>query len=151
METLTLKSKVFESAKAKQMELIEDFRARIAELEKSEDSINEDQHGSQEIHDAGSLELINSLGNELKFAAEELYLLKQLDADKVCDTIQLGAIVKTDKMTFFPSVSLEVFEVDGDEYFGISEHAPLYKEMQGKKAGESFSFKDNIYQVLEVH
>ena len=40
---------------------------------------------------------------------------------------------------------------DGDELYGISAKAPLFEAMKGKKAGETFSFRDEVYRIEELY
>lgn len=153
MNNLDFKNKVLEKAKERQQEIIDDFKTSIEELTKSEMNINDGQLDlDQQSMDAASNELIDKLGGQLNFVLDEMEFLKQMRvADEPHENVVLGSIVKTDKMTFYPSVSIEKFDVDGKELFGISAQAPLFKEMKGKKVGDSFSFHDQHYTIEEVY
>jgi hypothetical protein len=38
----------------------------------------------------------------------------------------------------------------GSTVYAISTDAPLYKEMEGKKAGNSFNFRDGEVEIVNV-
>jgi transcription elongation GreA/GreB family factor len=153
MEKLAHKKKVMVEAIKHQESIVSDFRQRILEIRDGEQQPqDEPQEYDQQGQENESALVINRLARELNFVIEELDFLKQMKtADNHFSEVSLGAIVKTDKMTFFPSVSLEEFEVDGDKLFGISREAPIYKEMLGKKKGDSFSMNGQNYKILDVY
>ncbi|WP_236976276.1 hypothetical protein [Membranihabitans maritimus] len=142
MDKLQLKREVLQDAVKRQQEIIDDFKSRIEYLQS--DKVEED-----EIH-SDNQELVESYEQELNFVIIEMDVLKSLNIEEVFDEIQLGSIVVTDQMNFFPSVSIEKFESNGTTYFGISEKAPLYEKMKGKSKGEAFSFNDMTYTVKDV-
>ncbi len=153
MKKHDFKVKVLEKARKRQEQIINDFKSRIEELKNSEIMINEDQYEyDQQSLDSSTNDMINYLADELNFALEELSLLQKMQVgEKPLDSVALGSIVKTNKQTFFPSVSLENFSVNGQELFGISSQAPLYQLMKGKKVGESFEYKGEKYKILEIY
>lgn len=56
------------------------------------------------------------------------------------DTVGPGAVVAFNNRHFVVIVSTAKFECNGETYMGISTQSPIYKAMQGLKAGDSFSF-----------
>jgi len=153
MDRKAFKKKVMEQAIKYQEAIVSDFRTRIKELRDGEqqaqgDKFEYDQQGQEDE----SAIVINRMADELNFVVEELDFLKQMKtANNIFDEVTLGAVVHTDKMTFFPSVSIENFDVEGESLFGISQKAPIYKEMQGKKKGDTFSLNDRTYKILDVY
>lgn len=150
---LDYKIKVLDRAIERQQQIIDDYKTSIDDFRNSEMNVNEDQYDyNQGSLDSGSNEMINKLADELNFVLEEMDRLIGLKTNlKITDHIALGSIVKTDKRNFFPSVSIEEFDVDGIEFFGISSKAPLFQEMKGKEKGDSFSYKGKNYAILEVY
>jgi hypothetical protein len=61
-----------------------------------------------------------------------------------------GAIVVTNRGTFFVSASLEKFTVDGKVYTGISLSSPLYQAMHGKVKGDTISFRGTSYKIKDL-
>lgn len=153
MNKLDFKKKVLQKARERQNEIINDFQTRIDELKAGRTKLNEEQYTSdQQASDSSDNELINNLKVQINFLEEEMDLLKRMEVgDKEHDHVVIGSVVKTDRQTFFPSVSIEYFDVDGHELFGISTKAPLYEVMKGKKAGDEFSYKNERYRVEEIY
>lgn len=78
-------------------------------------------------------------------------LLKRINATKLNTNVSLGAIVHTELQNYFIGVSLGELKVDGESYFAISGMSPIFKAMAGKTAGETFSFRDKEYKILQVN
>lgn len=153
MKKLEFKKKVLDKAIERQQEIIDDFQYRINELQNSVMNINEDQQDmDQKSLDNSSSELINKLADQLNFVVEEMnMLLKMKVGDQLHERVSIGSIVETDKKVFYPSVSIENFNLNGKELFGISTKAPLYKAMSGKKAGDVFSYQKTQYRIEDVY
>lgn len=77
-------------------------------------------------------------------------LLRRINATKVNHDVSLGAVVHTELQNYFIGVSLGELKIDGESYFAISGMSPIFKAMAGKTAGESFSFRDKEYKILQV-
>jgi len=61
-------------------------------------------------------------------------------------------VVETSGNYYFISAALGKITLDeGSSVYAISTDAPIYQEMKGKKAGESFKFNDQEHKILEVH
>lgn len=152
MDKITFKKAALEEAKTRQQQLIDDLRTRINDMLGSEMNRNEGQfdHDQQSMDEAGN-EVVDRLATQLNFAVEEYDRLNLMRVeDRLHDRVALGSIVKTDKLMFYPSVSVERFDVEGRTLYGISEKAPLFQAMKDKQAGDTFSYKDDKYKILEV-
>lgn len=150
---LQYKKLVINKAIARQEEIIEDFRNSMQEMKSSEMLVNEDQldYGQGGFNSASS-EMIDNLEKELDLVLNEMDQLQILKEQlSIKDRVALGTVVKTDRGNFFPSVSVEDFDVDGVAFYGISKEAPLFQHMKGKAKGESFKYKDKIYKILDVY
>ena len=144
------KKMILEACLQKQNDLIVGFTNRLEIMET--DAVDHDHSPSQyESRTAGKMELINAIGNELTFAQREMEFLKSLDSSKVCDIVEPGAVVVTNKMTFYICVSIENFEVAGKDFFGMSYKAPLYAEMRGLKKESSFKYNETEYYILDIY
>lgn len=134
----------------KQNELIDGFTSRLRTMESA--TLEHDHSPSQtESRTAGTVELVNALGRELEFAQREMEFLKNLNPSKETDIVEPGAVVVTDKLTFYICVSIEKFEVNGKDFFGISYKAPIYASMRGLKKGTSFKYNETEYKILDVY
>lgn len=77
-------------------------------------------------------------------------LLRRINATKVNHDVSLGAVVHTELQNYFIGVSLGEIKIDGESYFAISGMSPIFKAMMGKTAGETFTFRDKEYKILQV-
>lgn len=152
IDKISFKKKVLEKAKEKQKEIINNLRTSIRDIQESEMNIDDGQYDDgQEAFDETSNILIDKLADELNFAVAEMDLLNKMQiADKPLDHVAIGAVVETNKRTFYPSVSVEKFKVDGKTIYGLSEKAPLFLTMKDKKEGESFAYDGEQYNITEI-
>ena len=78
--------------------------------------------------------------------------LSKIDKSHYTENIDFGSLVETNDNYYFISVALgKIALEEGSSVYAISTEAPIYQEMKGKKAGESFSFNDKEHKILEVH
>jgi len=150
MTTLISKEKIIDACVVKQQQLIDSFHTRF--LEMKEDVYGKSSSPSQSEHrSSGKMALLTTLENELSFAKIEMGYLKSLDAKVQYNTVSAGSVVVTNHRTFFIGVSSESVDVEGQNVFGISRQAPIFSGMEGKKAGDSFSFRETDYYIESVY
>lgn len=154
MNYTELKRKTLSEAIKRHQRVIDDFRARISTV-LNEEPVS-DGEGSDRSRQARTAEAlltqVDPLGDQLEFANEEMKLLYDMMAhrDDVHEQVELGSIVATDKDTFFVSASIERFDVDGRNMFGLSTKTPLYLAMAGKREGDSFTYGNTTYTINEI-
>ena len=160
METLApttnhveLKKKMLDSSIKKHQTVIDDFQTNIKDLLASEGNINEEEFDlSQQEFNAETLQQVNRIADQLKFANDEMVTLYNMlpTIGTIHQDIQIGAAVVTDKDIFFVSASIERFEVDGLRVFGLSTESPLFKVMEGKRSGNTFTYGKEKYVIKDV-
>ncbi|MCL6461369.1 MAG: hypothetical protein I4O51_05805 [Flavobacterium micromati] len=144
------KNLILDACLKKQKDLIDNFKSRLESMES--DVFEFDHSPSQtESRAAGKIELLNAVGKELDFAKHEMELLKTLNSNKESSVVELGALVITDKLTFYVSVSIEEIKVQDMTVFGISTKAPIYASMRGLKKGSVFKFNEREYHIESVY
>ncbi|MEO8415240.1 MAG: hypothetical protein ABI472_16395 [Ginsengibacter sp.] len=144
------KADVLATCLQKQEELIESFENRVNESKA--DTISRNHSASQsEDRTAGKMELLNTYRNELAFAKSEMGFLRSLDATMKHTRVEPGAMVITKQLNFFIGVSSEKIEVNGEEVFGISTNAPIYKMMEGMGKDDKFQFNKIEYIIEAVY
>lgn len=77
-------------------------------------------------------------------------ILRNINATKPNKDVSMGAVVRTDVHNYYIGVSLGEIKLDGESFFAISGMSPLYKAMAGKSEGETFTFRDKSFRVLQV-
>ena len=66
------------------------------------------------------------------------------------DTVRLGAVVAFNNRHFVVVASTARFDCNGVTYMGISPSSPIYRALEGLKAGDSFEFNGNEFVVQDV-
>jgi hypothetical protein len=153
VEESELKKKILRACMEKQRLLIGDFKARINSLTKTEGLGNEESYDNSELAgEQSKIAEINTLNALLEFANREMELLEnmKLMPTVIQEKAVLGAVVVTTLNTFFISASIEFVEVEGQRYFGISTHSPLFLAMSGKAKGDNFAYKGKHYQINDI-
>lgn len=77
-------------------------------------------------------------------------VLRQVNATKHNHTVSFGAVVHTSQQNYFIGVSIGEVKIEEETYFVISGKSPLFKAMEGKQAGDSFTFRDKSITILQV-
>ncbi|HER40981.1 MAG TPA: transcription elongation factor [Salinimicrobium catena] len=77
--------------------------------------------------------------------------LANLDHSHRSETVRPGSIVETKNNYYFVSVPLGEIDMDsGRKVFAISTEAPIYQHLEGKKAGDKFTFHDSEVEIVNV-
>jgi transcription elongation GreA/GreB family factor len=92
----------------------------------------------------------NLYAQQLKQANTLLVTLQKIPLDKEIHTVEFGAVVITDKQKLFISVGLGKVELAGETYYAISPRVPIFEAMRGKKAGDTFTFNGQTFQIKDV-
>ncbi|TDG36350.1 hypothetical protein EZJ43_07440 [Pedobacter changchengzhani] len=150
MQNKITKTQILKACIQKQQELVDSFKEREAEIHKDAYSQNESDSQTED-RKADKLEVLNAIGNELIFADQELNYLNSMNVMEESKIVESGAVVVTDQITFFISVSSEKVEVDGEVFFGISTNAPIYASMKDLKKGSSFQYNETKYVIEDLY
>ena len=78
--------------------------------------------------------------------------LANLDRNHLSETIRPGSLIETKNSFYYVSIPLGQIDLeDGSRVFAISTDAPIYKHLDGKKAGDSFIFNDEEVEIVKVY
>ncbi|WP_331969629.1 hypothetical protein [Ohtaekwangia sp.] len=149
----TMKKQMLQSCIRKQQSLIDDFKDRIQALLQTEGLGNEEEYDNTEMSAMQQrIDEISGLHEALIFANNEMLLLQMMEAapDRIFTEAEPGAVVVTSLGTFFIAVSTEQFQVKNESFIGLSGKSPFFLAMQGKKAGDTFSYHGVTYSILDV-
>jgi hypothetical protein len=128
-----------ESARAKYLEYV-----GIAQLDRSE-PIEDDEQAQAELASDLSEAFDDSVHSHFK-KIEKLAAMDFGPKSKV----EEGSVVKLGGRLVVIAVSTGKFICDGNEIMGISTQAPIYAELEGKRAGEAISFYGRELVIEEV-
>jgi len=92
----------------------------------------------------------NLFAQQLGQANTLLVTLQKIPLDKEITTVEFGAVVVTNKQKIFVSVGLGKIELDGEFYYAVSPQVPIFQAMRGKKAGDTFTFNGQTFEIKEV-
>lgn len=101
-------------------------------------------------HQSESVELEFITAEHLLKAKVDLFVLEKIN-DTACSKIEPGAFVRTNRGSFFIGFSTAPFEFENEKITTISVVSPIYESMQNLKTGNTFSFNDQQYTILEIN
>lgn len=132
-----------------QIKLEEKAKTFVNLIEETRASNNDTKSSMGDKYETGREMLqqeINNLQKQLNEVNNQLQVLKKVPTQKK-SAVALGALVTTEKSTFFIATSLGEITVDDKKIFIISEQSPLAKMTWAKIAGDQFQI-NNISQTI---
>lgn len=133
-----------------QEQIIHDLKEKMSASQAVTDIDENDIIDPEDLsHQTESAELKLLFEQQLKKAEADLNLLNTINFTGK-ETVSPGALVKTEKFNFLIGHAIVPFDFEGMHIVGVSSDSPIYPEMKGKKAGESFSFSGNNYTIIEI-
>lgn len=133
-----------------QLKSIEKLKEKISASHSGAD-IDEDQTIDPEdlSHQSELLNLENVFILQLNKAENDLGVLSKIDfSEKSC--AEPGALITTENFHFFLGHAVIPFDFEGKHIVGVSIDSPIYPEMKGKKIGESFSYSQKTYTIIDI-
>ena len=148
-EKLTLKLKLIDVCKQKQMDTIGNLRREMDEHQQ----MANDYGPPRDRYDAFRSQMLRRrdiFAEQLQKANEELIMLDKINPKETKTKVEFGAIVYTDKQTLFISTSLGKIEVGDQTFFAVSPAVPIFKVLQGLKTGDSVVFNGNKIVITDI-
>lgn len=142
-----LKSKLYKVQENIIHELEEKVNLSHSVVDLDEDNTLDPEDYSHQ-YESGEMESLFKV--QLANAKMDYSRLKNIDfspKDCVCD----GAFVQTNKFNFFIGFSTVPFDVEDTHIIGISHGSPIFKIMDGKKKGDTFSFHEINYNIENIY
>ncbi|WP_247716841.1 GreA/GreB family elongation factor [Gymnodinialimonas ceratoperidinii] len=94
-------------------------------------------------------DLAEAFDDQVHNYEEKLTRLRVIDFDPKTEVSE-GAVVDLGRRHLVVAVSTGEFEAEGETYIGISTAAPIYKALEGLRAGETCSFNGRTLKVHDV-
>lgn len=76
--------------------------------------------------------------------------LTRLNIDKTYEAVQPGSLVVTSRGTYFISISAGKLTIDQADYFAVSAVSPIAMALAGRRVGQSATFNNMTFEVVEV-
>lgn len=78
--------------------------------------------------------------------------LGSIDQEYHSPSVDFGSLVETDQSYYYVSVPLGAIEMDdGSTVMAISTEAPIYNELRGKREGDTFTYNDRHFKIVNLH
>ncbi len=88
--------------------------------------------------------------HQFEQARQELTFLGKLSPFAAGDTVSTGTLAETTLGRIFISASLGEVDFEGQKIWVVSPKSPIGQAMLGKKAGESFVFRNKEYLIKSI-
>jgi transcription elongation GreA/GreB family factor len=145
------KSEIHAACMAKQ-------QTKITELQNAIDKVQESIIGEDNSTAGNKFETARAMGQEeldrlnqtINIAHREMTLLSNISPDKPCESVQLGAVITTDKKIMYLSVGLGKIELGNDMVFAISTASPIGQQLMGKEKGTEVVFGGKKEKIVSV-
>ncbi|MBU1367946.1 MAG: hypothetical protein KJ578_12840 [Bacteroidetes bacterium] len=144
------KIKLHEACLQQQKEVVENFESRLKVL-KADANANKHSASQTEERMAGKVDMLRNYEKELTFSRMELSSLQSINPTIAHTIVEQGAVVITNKLNFYISISLDKIEIEGATFIGISAKAPIFSAMENKRKGEPFKYNETTYAILEIY
>ena len=146
---LHIKQELVELCKETQKKMVNSAKTAMNE---AQHALN-DYGANKDRYDSFRDQLIgrrDMFAGQYQKALSDLNVLEKVECHKLRDKVEFGAIVISDISKFIVAISSGKIEHNGEIYYAISPAVPLYKVMQGLKAGDSFEFNGKRQTIKEL-
>jgi transcription elongation GreA/GreB family factor len=131
---------------------------QLKELQSAIDKVQESIVGEDNSTAGNKFETARAMGQEeldrlnrtLNVAIREMNIMRHIDADRPCDSAQLGALICTSKKNMYMSVGLGKIQIGKETAFAISTSSPIGQQLIGKQAGEMVAFGGKRERIVSV-
>ncbi len=83
-------------------------------------------------------------------ALDDINLLEKINLEKKSEKVEFGSIVITNKQKMIISASLGKVQLENETYYAISPQVPIFKQIQGLKKSDKFTFNGSDFEVLNI-
>lgn len=115
-----------------------------ADIDETETKDPEDYSHQTELNEMARTQELRLQRSKL-----DLRYIEDLPLEKN-DLVEEGALVETETYHFYIGIAVHPFKIDGKQIAGISMESPIYRAMQGRTEGESFTYNDNRYTIKSI-
>lgn len=126
--------------------------AKVHREEFMRESMLDDREGHDRDDVAGSREnadLAAAFDAPMFAHHAKIDVIENLDF-ALSDTVKPGAVVRLSDRSLIVAVSTSKFDLDGQTYMGISTQSPMFKAMDGLKAGDRFDLNGRKFTIKDV-
>lgn len=149
MATLSFKCTLYQHCIDLLKQEISDIQTAISgQQEGSEGSSSAgDKHNTEQAMQHLELEKKHQ---QLSIKLQSLKVLQQIDPNHICESIKLGAFVKTNRGNFYFAGPIGKIVLKGTEVMVLSVGSPLGRILSKMKKKESVCFNKELWEVEEI-
>ncbi|AEV31696.1 Transcription elongation factor, GreA/GreB, C-term [Owenweeksia hongkongensis DSM 17368] len=121
--------------------------------EKREDLLSESKSTAGDKHETGRAMIQleqEKLSSQLVQLQKQRDMLIRINPKKQCNTVQMGALVETDKGAYFISTGLGQIKHEGSLIFAIAPTSPVAQAMLGKSVNDTFEFNSTKQTIHSI-
>lgn len=127
--------------------------AQTAMRHAQEAANNEEKSSAGDKYETGRAMAQNErdrAAQQMEEALSQKSILNQINPTLQHTKATLGSLVRTDKQSFFISISAGKLVLDTHEYMAISVQSPIGKLLMQTTIGQSFTLNKQVYSVVDV-
>ena len=145
------KNKLYNQCKSLVQEKLELLNSAYAESREALGSEAKSTAGDKHETGRAMIQLEQEkMGRQLAETQKLQNILARINADKIYERVQSGALVKADTGLYFIAVGIGKLEVEGNDVFVMAPTSPLAQAMLGKVKGEQICLNGNTQTILSV-
>ncbi len=149
-DNLHIKDKLITRCRETQQKCVDSAKSAMneAQLALNEYGPNKDRYDSFRDQLMGRRDMFAA---QYQKALSDMHVLERIDPKNYKEMVEFGAIVISDTSKFIIAISAGKIELDGIIFYAISPAVPLYKAMQGLRAGDSYEFNGKKQTIKELY
>jgi transcription elongation GreA/GreB family factor len=89
-------------------------------------------------------------GNQLAEIQKLQETLSKINITKANEKIGLGSVVFTSNSNYFLAISVGELTFENQKFYAISQNTPIGQLLISKKAGDTVSFRDLTFKIVQV-
>ncbi|SFI38611.1 hypothetical protein [Halpernia frigidisoli] len=144
------KKEVLESIIKEQQSVIENLQESVDRYKTASDLEENSASDPDELSHQTEAKDMQLRFEQLHSEAKNNLNLLESEKENSYEEIENGSLIETENFFFFVGISVPSFDLNGKQVISVSEEAPIFKEMQGKKAGDEFKMGDTDYKILDI-
>lgn len=150
-EALLLKHKLHSSCEESLEKRLFNIKQALGEAQEAANQETKSSAGDKHETGRAMMQLeTEKLSRQIQEVLNEQQLLKQIRHDKKYSMVDRGALVITNQIKLYISISAGQLKVDGDTYYAISINTPLGLTLKEKKTGDTVLFQNKPYDILQI-
>lgn len=114
--------------------------------------LSETKSSAGDKHETGRAMLqleMEKAGQQLASINQMKAVLDKISAEKVSDIVCLGCLIVTNKANYYLAISAGKLTINSLDFFAVSTHSPIGKQLLGKKIGDIIDF--NAAKILKIY